>query len=255
MENVYLDESTAASYNKARDLPPETFRLWMNVVLSSVPKEAIRKILDLGCGTGAWAVPLRDAFESRVIGIDPSSAMLNSASSMELQGVEWKLGTAESIPAESQDFDLVWLSAVIHHFPQPLVALQEIGRVLRPNGFLVIRNATKELIDRVEWLKYFPDAVLIDKRRLLFEDELLDLAKRENFELVSKSTVTAVVASLYSAYYEKVAGRALSALKMISDEAFDKGLTRMQEEVKKRFDDSPVFESHGCFIFKKAFTT
>lgn len=96
-------------------------------------------VADLGCGTGALSATLAP-FVRKVIAIDASAAML-AAARRRLDGaanVEIKQGDLESLPIERDKVDVAVLSLVLHHVAEPLKALGEAARVLRPDGRLIV---------------------------------------------------------------------------------------------------------------------
>jgi ubiquinone/menaquinone biosynthesis C-methylase UbiE len=231
MKNAYSKIETANRYDSARNLPSETKTLWLDALKSSIPEREIRKILDLGCGTGRFTAALGKAFECSVIGIEPSAAMLSVAISQDEPNVEWKQGQAENIPLENQSVDLVFMSQVFHHLIEPQQALREINRVLISAGYLAIRNGTREH----------------NKSR----QELNELVCGESFELISQRTIYQFFADSYEEYFEKISRRGLSALIMISDEAFQSGLQRFQNWVRGQPQSLPVYEPVDLFVFQK----
>jgi ubiquinone/menaquinone biosynthesis C-methylase UbiE len=98
-----------------------------------------QQILDLGTGTGlfARALALRG---SKVIGIDPSAAMLIEARQLDQKAgvkVEYLVGIAERTGFASATFDCVTASTCWHWFDRPQAA-REANRILKPEGKLVI---------------------------------------------------------------------------------------------------------------------
>lgn len=94
---------------------------------------------DLGCGTGAMAEALAPAV-GRVIAVDDSEAMLGAARAR-LDGapnVELRAGSLEALPIEDGALDAAVLSLVLHYVPEPLPALAEAARALRPGGKLLV---------------------------------------------------------------------------------------------------------------------
>jgi ubiquinone/menaquinone biosynthesis C-methylase UbiE len=251
MTNPYSEIQTANRYDSARSLPSQTQTLWLEELKSSIPKQAVRKILDLGCGTGRFTAALGRAFECSVIGVEPSRAMLNVAASQREPNVEWKQGHAEKIPLQNEAVDLVFMSQVFHHLVQPERALREINRALTPKGYLAIRNGTREYNKELEWLRFFPEALEIEDERTPFQRELEGLVCGQSFELISQRTVYQLFAATYEEYLEKVSRRGLSALIAISDEAFQNGLQRFQKWISRQPPNHPVYEPVDLFIFQK----
>lgn len=251
MKNAYGETQAANRYDSARSLLSPTKTLWLNALKSSIPEQEIGKILDLGCGTGRFTAALGQAFVCPVVGVEPSRAMLDVATSQNAPNVEWKQGHAEDIPLENGVVDLVFMSQVFHHLARPQKALREINRVLTSAVYLAIRKGTREYNKELKWLEFFPEALEIENKRTPSQQELNEAVCREFFELVSQRTIYQLFAASYAEYFEKVSQRGLSALIVISDEAFQSGLQRFQNWVSRQPRTPPVYEPVDLFIFQK----
>jgi ubiquinone/menaquinone biosynthesis C-methylase UbiE len=98
-------------------------------------------VLDVGCGTGALLDQLSGSYpRARLAGIDPSPDMLAIARHRLPTGIELKQGWAESIPYPDGAVDVVVSCNVLHYIREPLVALRDMLRVVRPGGTLVITD-------------------------------------------------------------------------------------------------------------------
>jgi ubiquinone/menaquinone biosynthesis C-methylase UbiE len=97
------------------------------------------RILDVACGTGVLAREgaVRVGAEGLVAGVDPGCGMLAVARELAPQ-VEWKEGTAESLPYSEQYFDAVVCQFGLMFFTDRSQALSEMIRVLRPGGKLAV---------------------------------------------------------------------------------------------------------------------
>ncbi len=76
----------------------------------------------------------------QLAGIDPSPEMLGLARHKLGTSVELRVAWAEEIPYRDNLFDVVASCSVFHYLRQPMVALKEMLRVLRPGGRLVITD-------------------------------------------------------------------------------------------------------------------
>ena len=101
-------------------------------------------ILDVGTGTGLVALRVaRLLTGGRVIGIDHSPGMIEQACAKARRSglgevVTFRLSDAEQLEFPDQSFDVVLSLYALFHFPEPLRALGEMYRVLRPGGHVVI---------------------------------------------------------------------------------------------------------------------
>ncbi len=254
MKNAYSEIKTANRYDSARSLPLQTKNLWLHALRSSLPEQEIRKVLDLGCGTGRFTAALAETFGCPAVGVEPSAAMLTIALSRGEPNVEWQQGQAENIPLENRTVDLVFMSQVFHHLVQPQQALQEISRVLTPAGHLAIRNGTREHNGELAWLNCFPEALEIEDKRTPSKQELKELVCSQSFAMISQRTINQFFASSYDEYFNKISQRGLSSLIVISDESFQSGLQRFHDWVRLQPRDRAVYEPVDLFIFQKRVT-
>jgi ubiquinone/menaquinone biosynthesis C-methylase UbiE len=99
-------------------------------------------MLDVGCGEGRHIFGvMQDYPMMKCIGIDMDKASLNKAEegyeyfkSISNAGAEFFIGSAYSLPFESDSFDLIVCSEVLEHLHEYNDAIKEIHRVLKPGG-------------------------------------------------------------------------------------------------------------------------
>ena len=134
------------------------FRYTQKLTLDQFNLRSDGKLLDVGCGTG-YAVHTASMILSngKACGIDISPQMITIAESKsESDRVEFICAGAEDIPYPENTFDYVMCSNSFHHYPDPVRALDEMRRVLVPNGRLVIfENASELSLYTWLWDKWF----------------------------------------------------------------------------------------------------
>jgi ubiquinone/menaquinone biosynthesis C-methylase UbiE len=118
-------------------------------------------ILDLGCGSG-WATRLlaRRAGKgpqnsSEVVGVDISDEMIRQArvSSKEFDNVTFVVGSASQIPSEENFFDKVLSVESFYYYPDQDQALDELFRVMAPQGRLfILINLYKDNLYSLQWV-------------------------------------------------------------------------------------------------------
>jgi ubiquinone/menaquinone biosynthesis C-methylase UbiE len=121
------------------------------VTLSGWPKNRVEAILhsvgrgdsvlDVGCGNGHLLYQLRHRF-GRLVGLEYSAHRLEQAKVNLSEFAFWPvLGSAEDMNAiDSGSIDCVVLADTIEHIPDVYAAANELLRVLRPGGLLVINT-------------------------------------------------------------------------------------------------------------------
>ncbi len=120
-------------------LVPTIFAQWANRVTEIAAIEVGQHILDVGCGTGTLArtAQLETGLTGKVIGLDISEKMLQSAYKRSSK-IEWQLGDATAIPFEKNRFDRVMCQFSLVFISNRVAAIKEMLRVCKPDGLVVI---------------------------------------------------------------------------------------------------------------------
>ncbi len=105
----------------------------LEMVRKAVPLED-RRILDVGCGVGAFARRLRE-FSQDVHGVDIDEERVRQGAA---QVPNLALALGEYLPFADETFDVVLLHEVLEHVTDDLATLREVRRVLRREGRAVI---------------------------------------------------------------------------------------------------------------------
>ena len=101
------------------------------------------KALDVGSRMGEFTARIKKALPegSAVIGLDCCQETVNQANQKFAdEGIQFVAGQGESIPFEDASFDLVALSNTLHHIKEYEKVLQEMQRVLKPGGILMVNE-------------------------------------------------------------------------------------------------------------------
>lgn len=121
---------------------------------------AIEKLLpanlvlaDIGCGTGSLTFELA-RFAKRVIAVDLSREMIRRARSLakgkEIRNVDFRLGDAEDLPLAGRSVDAAFCVMVLHFLGDPVRAVAEICRIIRPGGSFILVDLVAH---REEWMR------------------------------------------------------------------------------------------------------
>ena len=118
---------------------PALFAPWAPVLLARATPRPGDRVLDVATGTGAVArqvAPLVGV-AGRVVGLDPSPAMLAVARGLPRPAgaaIEWVAGDGLALPFDDDSFNLVLCQQGLQFFPDHILGLQEMRRVLVPGG-------------------------------------------------------------------------------------------------------------------------
>ena len=111
-------------------------------VTTDLPPRGV--VVDVGCGTGTFAIALAGARPDAVItGVDGDPGILGLARRKPgAQAVTWRHGLAHDLPLADASADAAVMSLLLHHLSNAgkRRALAETVRVLRPGGVLHIAD-------------------------------------------------------------------------------------------------------------------
>jgi len=132
------------------------------------------RFLDVGCGTGNLLKIARDIFPE-ILGVDLAEYLLAEVARQE--GIERLISAqADRLPLPDSCVDCVGLFAVMHHMMDPLPALREAFRVLRPGGILYTDHDVNYYCCRFYHLWH----LLRYRKRVAFHSDEEDLAEYHN---------------------------------------------------------------------------
>ena len=140
-EQWHFDGNAEELYE--RYLVPAKFGPWAADLVELGGPQAAERVLDVACGTGVvtrLVVPHVGA-EGKVVGLDINAGRLAVARALSSDSgitIEWREGDVNALPFPDADFDLVTCQQGFQFFPDRLVALREMSRVLVSGGRLAL---------------------------------------------------------------------------------------------------------------------
>lgn len=103
------------------------------------------RLLDCGCGPGTISIGLGEIVApGELVGIDTNDHFLEAArghaQERGLTNARFEHADIHSLPFDAGSFDAAIVSRVLEHLPDPVVAMREVRRVLRPGGIVGISS-------------------------------------------------------------------------------------------------------------------
>lgn len=174
----YFD-TTAGDYDNSHD--GRFVRCMYGEIVSRAEKVRAETILDLGCGNGNVIGLLSKKIKASFYGLDLSGNMIKEAEKRLGNQATFCVGDAENLPYEENKFDLVICNASFHHYPGPEKALDEIGRVLKPGGTLILGDPSFRFKMLVNILNFFMKYSKSGDAKIWHRRELTALLENKGF--------------------------------------------------------------------------
>jgi len=153
--------------------------------------DAVREVLDVGCGVGHWGMLLASIMPEhvRVSGVDREPGWVEEASARaRARGLErrvsYQQGEALRLPFPDNSFDLTTCQTLLIHLPDPSAGIAEMLRVTKPGGLVAVaepNNLTESLLlDSVSNLASIDDIVELVRFQLTCERGKVALGEGDN---------------------------------------------------------------------------
>jgi SAM-dependent methyltransferase len=238
----------AQVYNAGRSLDPEIIGIWTTLARQFVTDGA-DPILDLGAGTGRFSSALAVALESVVVAVEPARSMQSQAAHSTHDGrVQLVAGSAEHLPFGDHSIRAIWASQVLHHVDLEASAI-ECRRVLIPSGTLLVRGIYSDPAQQWPLIEYFPEALRVDGIYFPTWSKWSDVIEQTGLSLVPSEQVAWRLPGGLSELYERTRHRADSALALMKDVEFERGLDALARAARRN-PQKEVVEYVDLFVFR-----
>ena len=140
-----MADPVVSEYAKAAERYDEKWAFYVEATtretLRRMPMTPTARVLDVGCGTGELLRRLRAKYpDAELAGLDPVAEMLAVARDKLGGREDLRIGYADSLPWSGGSFDVLVSCNMFHYITHPIDALQEMARVLRPGGTIVLTD-------------------------------------------------------------------------------------------------------------------
>jgi ubiquinone/menaquinone biosynthesis C-methylase UbiE len=155
-KGMAMEGTIARWYAKNTKGNIKQYKNWAKIIAENVEERS--KVLEIAPGPGYLSIELAKLGDYNVTGLDISKTFVEIAkNNADQAGVKVRFihGDASNIPLDNERFDFIVCTAAFKNFTKPITALNEMYRVLKPNGKALIidlrRDASRDAInDHVE---------------------------------------------------------------------------------------------------------
>jgi SAM-dependent methyltransferase len=202
-------DQVAGVYDTDRAVPAETRLAWRDAIASYLPPASGLPVLDLGAGTGLFAAAIAEWFDATVVAVERSGGMREAARA----------------------------------------TARELRRVLRPQGWVLIRSAFPDRYQPVPRVEFWPAArALLDA----FPSSQRTIAAftSAGFGFQRLERVRDLLADSLREYLERARVRADSPLRQLPDDEFEEGLRKLERAAALETDPQPVFRPLDLLVLR-----
>jgi ubiquinone/menaquinone biosynthesis C-methylase UbiE len=234
----YGADHVARGFDLRGVVSPERTKRLVALIDSLVTTRPAR-LLDIGCGTGRFSIPLALSLKGfTVVGADNSPRMLEEAQRKpDSDKVVWTVTDVCAQTFETATFDVVFVSDLLHHIGDPVKALTECRRVLRPGGVMIVKYGAMENIVKDPEHVFFDGTVAVDAARTPTEEAVKHWLSQSGFVNVLSKTENERTRTCGSHRLSAAQAKSISVLHMIDDRQFEEGLRRLHAHVTANPND------------------
>ena len=198
-------------------------------------------LLDIGCGTGGYSIPLKRKFSLHVTGIDTSREMLNLAQEKE-HDADWI--NADFLDWSSPShFDIILMIYVLHLVNSWRLAIRKAVRTLSRDGVILLVTEDHVALRNSLVHKHMPRILEIDLARFPEVQHVMD----EFSSLKLSTTVRKIVtehelrtSSDVEKFLHAVEARYISTLQFLHDDELKNGVALMRHTLINQIKAGPI---------------
>lgn len=192
-KGMAMEGAIARWYSRNRGKSIEEYRSWAKMASEHAPEGG--SVLEVAPGPGYLSVELARLGRQRVVGVDISKTFVEIASDRARAvgvDVDFRQGDAAEMPFAEDTFDLAICTAAFKNFPDPVMVLDEIYRVMKSGGEALIidmrRDASmKDVGEHVDAMRLSRTDSFVTKFTFRFMLRRWAYARGQLIDMVSKS--------------------------------------------------------------------
>jgi len=227
------------NYNIDYDNISENYSIYRNAsstvvnhILEEIKNKDIKKILELGCGTADYLYALMQQLKCDSYGFDSSKSMINKAN-VKNPGLNLSVNDLHNVFDYADDFFRFAYSIDVIHYVEDLNHyFKECMRVLNKGGIMLTITDSDEDLKNRTITKYFPESLEIEKNRYPGVYKTVKSMQNNGFKGIN-ITHSEKEYKMDDKIFQKFRNKAFSAIKLISDESFEEGIKKIEEDMKK----------------------
>jgi ubiquinone/menaquinone biosynthesis C-methylase UbiE len=244
-------DQLAAVYDRDRAVPLAALAPWRVALAAYLPPTSGLPVLDLGAGTGVFAAAIARWFGADVVAVEPSEGMRRQAQTSRAHPrVAYLGGRGEQLPLGDGCCDSAWLSTVVHHLSDLAACAGELRRVVRPGGWVLIRQAFPDRPEPgTQLFSFWPAARAILARAPTVQATIASFTAA-GFTLHRLEQVSDQSAASLREAYERARVRADSLLRLLPDAEFFKGLEALDRAAAAETTPTPVIRRLDLLVLQ-----
>ena len=244
-------DQLAAVYDRDRAVPLDALEPWRAALAAYLPPASGLPVLDLGAGTGLFSAAIAQWFGAAVVAVEPSEGMRRQAGMARPHPrVAYVGGRGEQLPLRDGCCGSAWLSTVIHHLSDLAACAGELRRVVRPGGWVLVRQAFPDRHEPgTQLFTFWPAARAILARAptvkatiATFTDAGYTLHRLEQISDQSAASLTEA--------YDRARVRADSLLRLLPDADFFNGLEALERAAAAETTPTPVIRRLDLLVLQ-----
>ncbi|HYE10024.1 MAG TPA: methyltransferase domain-containing protein [Patescibacteria group bacterium] len=225
---IYDYNKISNIYDDVREADLETVRF----IIERTQINDKSRILEIGCGTANYLNLIYQLTQAEVWGLDKSQGMLNKAKVKCKSAVLIEDDAAALSRIPDSSFDLVYMVDVIHHINDIEPMFQNIRRVLRVNGKIIVFSDSHEHIRSRLTTKYFPETLEPELKRYQDTPEIVQCLSKQGFTQIQSGILEVGEDSSFGPkLIETASKKGYSMFGLISETAIMEGIERIKRDM------------------------
>jgi len=246
---VDYDGPMSRDFDAGRALSSDALAVWRAALAPYVgPTDSV---IDVGSGTGRFAVLVAEWFRTVVVGVEPSSGMRRQAArSGRHPNVFYVGGRAEHLPLRDASSTVALLSNVYHHVADRQACARELGRVLQSGGRVLVRGAFAGRLGEITLFDHFPEAKVVCEQFPSLE-ATVETFTGSGFTFEAVERVVQQTCSSLSEFAARTRLRADTTLALMTDETFMARQAALERAVAAETKPTAVIDTLDLLVLRK----